>query len=102
MGGRLDLKKPATTGSGGSPAKVVSTATGALVAGVAKTVLFDGGATFANGDYILQVQDANLVVLIDTLEKGDAVGTAGSEKTSFTIMVLTDLPSGLTIVAVGS
>ena len=98
----LRLSKPPTSGSGGKASKVVSTPTGALLAGVRKTVVFDGGATFPDEHYILQVQDANLVILVDTLEKGDIVGTVGSAKTRFTIQVLVDLPAGLTVVAIGS
>jgi len=97
----LRLSRPATTGSGGKTSKVVSTATGALTAGVAKTVLFNGGATFPNDTYSLQVQDSGHVVLVDSLVKGDGVIDA-TNVTRFTITVLVDLPAGLTVVAIGS
>jgi hypothetical protein len=97
----LRLSRPAISGGGGAAAKVVSTATGALLAGVAKTVLFSGGATFPNDNYSLQVQDSGQVVLVDTLVKGDGVVDA-TNVTSFTITVLVDLPLGLTVVAIGS
>lgn len=97
----LRLSKPPTSGSGGTAAKVVSTATGALSAGVPKTVLFDGGATFPNEKYALQVQDVNQVVLVDSLLKGNG-GVTDIGSTSFTITVLVDLPLGLTVVAIGS
>jgi hypothetical protein len=97
----LRLLRPATTGSGGAAPKVISTVTGALVAGVPKTVLFNGGATFPNDKYLLQVQDSGHVVLVDSLVKGDGVIDA-TNVTMFTITVLVDLPAGLTVVAIGS
>lgn len=97
----LRLSKPPTSGSGGAAAKVISTVTGALVAGVPKTVLFNGGATFPNDKYLLQVQDSGHVVLVDSLVKGDGVIDA-TNVTMFTITVLADLPAGLTVVAIGS
>lgn len=97
----LRLSRPPTSGSGGTAAKVVSTATGALLAGVPKTVLFSGGATFPNENYVLQVQDAEQVVLVDSLLKGDG-GLNDFAATRFTITVLVDLPAGLTVLAVGA
>ncbi len=83
-----------------STSKSVSTPTGALVAGVIKTVAFAGGVVMHSTDYVLQVIDPNsesgAVVGVDLLR-----ATPGSETTSFDIRTTINIASGLTVIATG-
>lgn len=83
-----------------STSKSVSTPTGALTAGVIKTVVFDGGVVMHSTDYVLQVIDPNsesgAVVGVDLLR-----ATPGAETTSFDIRTTIDIAAGLTVIATG-
>lgn len=83
-----------------STLKSVETATGALSAGVIKTVPFTGGISMHSTAYVLQVIDPNtdsgIVVGVDLLR-----ATPGSETTSFDIRSAIDIAAGLTVIATG-
>lgn len=88
--------------AGGIPStsQSVSTPTGALTAGVIKTVPFTGGLVMGSANYVLQVIDPNTesgaVVGVDLLR-----ATPGSETTSFDIRTTIDVAAGLTVIATG-
>lgn len=88
------------TGGIPSTSQSVITPTGALVAGVIKTVTFTGGLVMHSTGYVLQVVDPNsesgAVVGVDLLR-----ATPGSETTSFDIRTTINIAAGLTVIATG-